>query len=507
MGIASAELSGRLGLEHTVVDSEALANSIRRFREQGIVLPTFAQLAHPETIPSDVVSALDAVDRDAADPRNLFRVHWHNDLDRGAPARRAVPAYVVLPAALTGVEAPIIVVLGDAFPMIGAHKVLAAYSCLAPRVITGQFDPTRHRAIWPSTGNYARGGVAISRIMGCRGVAVLPAGMSTERFEWLDRWVTDPADIIRTPGSESNVKEIYDACNDLARDPANFVLNQFCEFGNYLGHLRVTGPAFARVFDDVASTHPGLSLRAFVSATGSAGTLGAGDHLKAVYAARLVAVEALECPTMLENGFGEHNIQGIGDKHIPLIHNVMNTDLVVAVSDEATDELDVVFNTPAGLGYLAERKAVPSDVLTALAHFGLSSIANTVAAIKTAKLLNLGPDDAIITVATDGAALYPSERAKTIAGRYGGEFGALEAAEAFAQHVAAADTDHLLELSESDRRRIFNLGYFTWVEQQGLPFELFEARRHQSFWTDLHPLVEEWDALIDEFNAKVASRP
>jgi len=223
MGNASAELSGRLGLEHTVVDPGALANSIRRFREQGIVLPTFAQLAHPETIPADVMSALAAVDRDAADARNLFRVHWHNDPDRGVPDRRAIPAYVVLPKALTGVDAPIIVVLGDAFPMIGAHKVLAAYSCLAPRVITGQFDPTRHRAIWPSTGNYARGGVAISRIMGCRGVAVLPAGMSTERFEWLDRWVTEPDDVIRTPGSESNVKEIYDACNDLARDPTNFV--------------------------------------------------------------------------------------------------------------------------------------------------------------------------------------------------------------------------------------------------------------------------------------------
>lgn len=505
MDDVTAELSGRLGLEHDVVDSDALASSIRRFREQRIVLPTFAQLANPEAIPGPTLAALDSVERDAADPLNLFRVHWYNDVDRGVQARRPMPAYVVLPESLTGVAAPIIVVLGDAFPMIGAHKVLAAYSCLAPRVITGQFDPTRHRAIWPSTGNYARGGVAISRIMACRGVAVLPAGMSRERFDWLDRWVTDPADVIRTPGSESNVKEIYDACNQLALDPSNFVLNQFCEFGNYLGHLCVTAPAFARVFEDVAATHPGLALRAFVSATGSAGTIGAGDHLKATYGARLVAVEALECPTMLENGFGEHNIQGIGDKHIPLIHNVMNTDVVVAVSDEATDELDVVFNTPVGLGYLADRKAVPADVLAALAHFGLSSICNLIAAIKTAKQLNLGPDDAVITVATDGAALYPSERAKTIAGRYNNDFSAIDAAEAFARHVTGADTDDLAELSERDRRRIFNLGYFTWVEQQGLPLELFEARRHQSFWTDLHPLLDEWDALIEDFNARVAS--
>ena len=163
-----------------------------------------------------------------------------------------MPDHVVLPRALTGVESPIIVAFGDRFPMIGAHKVLAAYACLAPRVVTGQFDPTRHRAIWPSTGNYARGGVAISRIMGCRGVAVLPAGMSQERFDWLDRWVADPADIIRTPGSESNVKEIYDACHDLAADPANFVLNQFCEFGNHLAHYEVTGRALERVFEAVA---------------------------------------------------------------------------------------------------------------------------------------------------------------------------------------------------------------------------------------------------------------
>ena len=129
------------------------------------------------------------VDKDAADPRNLFRVHWYNDLGGDLVD---VPDHVVLPSALTGVESPIIVVFGDRFPMITAHKVLAAYACLAPRVITGQFDPTRHRAIWPSTGNYARGGVAISRIMGCRGVAVLPAGMSQERFDWLDRWVADP---------------------------------------------------------------------------------------------------------------------------------------------------------------------------------------------------------------------------------------------------------------------------------------------------------------------------
>ena len=228
----------RLGLEREIVDGKVYEATVGRFREAGIVLPTFAQLARPDRIPAAITAALAEVDPDAPHPLNLFRVHWYNGNDRRS--RVAVPEHVVLTEAFTGVAAPIIVVFGDRFPMIGAHKVLAAYGCLAPRVTTGQFDPTRHLAVWPSTGNYCRGGVAISRIMGCRGVAVLPAGMSEERFRWLDRWVAEPADIIRTPGSESNVKEIYDRCAELDRQPENIIFNQFCEFGNYLVHYLCT---------------------------------------------------------------------------------------------------------------------------------------------------------------------------------------------------------------------------------------------------------------------------
>jgi cysteine synthase len=491
----------QLGLADEVVDATTRERAVARFREQRIVLPTFAELADPTTIDPNVT---DGVDPDAADPRNLFRVHWYNDL---AGRRTATPDHVVLPTALTGVESPIVVLFGDRFPMITAHKVLAAYACLAPRVITGQLDPTRHRAVWPSTGNYARGGVAISRIMGCRGVAVLPAGMSQERFDWLDRWVADPADVIRTPGTESNVKEIYDACHELAQDPDNFVLNQFSELGNHLAHYEVTGRAVGHAFEQAraALARPELRLAAFVSATGSAGTIAAGDRLKEEHGARIVAVEALECPTMLENGFGEHNIQGIGDKHIPLIHNVMNTDVVCAVSDRATDELDVLFNTPEGRGFLVLRREVPPEAVEALAHFGLSSICNLLAAIKTAKLLDLGPDDAVVTVATDGAAMYPSERRKTLERRFGGHFGALDAAEVHAEHLAAAGTDHIIECTEGDRTRIFNLGYYTWVEQQGTPLDVFEARRAQAFWRGLRKYLPAWDELIAEFNERVAA--
>jgi cysteine synthase len=489
-------------LADRVVDAEALANSVARFRDRGITLPTFAQLADPSSFDHGV--RVGDADPQGPDARNLWRVHWYNDL-RGN--RVDVPDHVVLPSSLTGVDSPIIVVFGDRFPMITAHKVLAAYACLAPRVVTGQFDPTRHRAIWPSTGNYARGGIAISRIMASRGVAILPEGMSQERFDWLNRWCENPeADVIKTYGTESNVKEIYDACNELAKDPGNFILNQFSEFGNHLGHYTVTGRALGHVFETVRhASGRDLRLAAFTSATGSAGTIAAGDRLKEEYGTRIVAVEALECPTLLENGFGEHNIQGIGDKHIPLIHNVMNTDVVCAISDAATDQLDVMFNTPEGTAYLAQAKGVPAETIEALAHFGFSSTCNLLAAIKTAKLLDLGVDDAIITVATDGGAMYPSERAKTITNRYRGEYSHTDAAEAFGQHLGHISTEHMIDCTEADRRRIFNLGYYTWVEQQGTPFELFEQRRSQEFWRGLRPYVGAWDDMITEFNDRVAT--
>ncbi|HEX2704497.1 MAG TPA: hypothetical protein VHM65_01970, partial [Candidatus Lustribacter sp.] len=227
--------------------------------------------------------------------------------------------------------------------------------------------------------------------------------------------------------------------------------------------------------------------------------------LKDRYGTKIVAVEALECPTLLENGFGEHNIQGIGDKHLPLIHNIMNHDLVAAISDQATDQLAVLFTSEVGKRYLVG-KGVPQGVVDQLVDFGLSSICNVLAGISAAKVLGLGETDVIVTVATDGSQMYPSEIAKVTERDFGGELTELDAAEVWGKHLANVPTSATRELTEKDRNRIFNLGYYTWVEQQGTPFELFQRRRSQDFWTGLRPFLGRWDAMIEDFNAKVAAR-
>lgn len=487
-----------LGLEREIVDQAVYEKSVEHLKARGVRLPRISEIANPpqhlKAIAKDIVD----VDPDAPDPHNLFRVHWHNSADR--KDLLDVPEYMVLPSELTGVDAKIVLALGKRFPMIDAHKVLAAYGCLVPRLMSGKFDPETQRAVWPSTGNYCRGGVAISRILGCRSVAVLPEGMSAERFNWLERWVIDPGDIVRTHGTESNVKEIYDACHELSQDPDNVILNQFSEFGNYVIHRAVSGPAIERVFNDVNKSGK-LRARAFVSASGSAGTLAAGDHLKEQLGTDICVVEALECPTLLYNGYGEHNIQGIGDKHVPLIHNVMNTDFVIGVSDAATDGLNVVYNTTAGRSYLASRQGLGQEQIAALGNLGLSAIANVLGAIKYAKYMKLGSDDVVLTVATDGAEMYQTELSHAEKKYFSEGFDEIKAAEAFGQYLLGATTDNMLELDRYGRERIFNLGYYTWVEQQGIDLKDFDARRKQSHWDDMMELVPAWDAMIDNFNA------
>src|SRR5262245_15868334 len=494
-----------LSLVPEIADKKVRQRAGKRLRELNIVLPTLTELAEPGRIADLQQAALSGVDPDEPVGANLCRVHWFHDEARTGLAD--VPGYLVLPEEFTGVKAKIVVALGDRFPMIGAHKVLAAYGCLVPRLVSGRFDPTSDKAIWPSTGNYCRGGVAISRTLGCRGVAVLPAGMSKERFDWLERWVSDPSDIIRTPGTESNVKEIYDKCAEISRDPSNVIVNQFSEFGNHLVHYHCTGRALDSVFGELRREDPGLRFAAFVAATGSSGTLGAGDYLKSRHGTKIAAVESIECPTMLYNGYGEHNIQGIGDKHIPLIHNVMNTDVVVGISDQSSDALNLLCNDSVGRDYLARRRQIDPGLVKALDHFGLSSHANVIAAIKIAKHFELGRSDAVITVATDSAALYDSARAAYLGRRYSAGFDEVHAGEIFGHHLQGITDDHLIELTHVDRQRVFNLGYYTWVEQQGVSVEDFDRRRHAAFWTELQASIPGWDKLITDFNEDTGARP
>jgi cysteine synthase len=484
-----------------VVDADVRRIAVERARSRGIALPTFAQLAGSAPMPQGILERLQSTDPDAADPLNLWRINWFNADDRRG--RQDVPAHVVLPRSLTGVEAPIVVLLGSRFPMIGAHKVLPAYAGLVTYLVSGRFDPQRHRAIWPSTGNYCRGGLAVSRILGCDGVAVLPEGMSRERFDWLERWASDPSHIIRTVGTESNVKEIYDKCHELAQSDDNVILNQFSAFPNYMAHYSCTGAACERVFEDLRRRNGHSRLAAFVSATGSAGTIAAGDKLKQSHGTRIAAVEALECPTLLEGGYGEHNIQGIGDKHVPLIHNVLNLDFVIGVSDRSTDRLNVLFNTREGRHLLAHRLGLKSEALSFLDDVGISGIANIIAAIKLAKYMGYGSDDVIMTIATDSAGLYASEMEATERDEFAGGFSEADVEHLMMSCLHESEADSLVETTARERRRIFNLGYYTWVEQQGIALSDFDARREQAFWRAAADAASAWDQLITEFNAEV----
>ena len=466
------------------------------FKKKGVILPTVSELCNPHSINEDVKIKLNTVDKDAMDPLNLFRVHWFNNRDYSNFSK--VPEHIVLPSEFTGVEAKIIVNIGRLFPLITAHKVLAAYGCLLPRILNGTFDYENHKAVWPSTGNYCRGGVAISRILGLKSVAILPEGMSKERFAWLEKWVEDKNDIIKTTGTESNVKEIYDACNELAKDPNNEIINQFSEYYNYAIHRAVTGPSLERSFKKVKGDS-NLKARFYVSASGSSGTLAAGDYLKERLLSKIAVVEATECPTLLYGGYGEHNIQGIGDKHVPLIHNVMNTDFVVGISDQATNYLNLIFNTEIGQKYLIEKKGLEDNLVKRFPEFGFSSIANILASIKLAKYMNLSSDDAILTVATDGADLYSTELEK-IKKDFVGSYDTTACAELYGQYFQGTTTDHMLELSQRDKERIFNLGYYTWVEQQGIDLSHFEARRNQAFWDQHLQNMLDLDEEIDRFN-------
>ncbi len=475
---------------------ERRARAARRARERGILLPTFAQMADPGRIPNDIKAELQRLGLWEIHPRNLFRITWHNEPKPHGGLFGPVN-YLEFPPELTGVPARIVALVGKWFPT-GAHKVGAAYGVLVPYLVTGQFDPTVQKAAWPSTGNYCRGGAFDSRLLAVHSIAILPEGMSQERFEWL-QGVAD--EVIKTPGSEANVKEIFDKCKELQASGQDIMIfNQFEEFGNYLWHYAITGRAMEEVLTRVMG--PDDAFRGVALTTGSAGTIASGDYLKQRFPhAKIAAGEALQVPTLMENGFGEHRIEGIGDKHVPWIHNVRNTDLVIDVDDNAVVSLARLFNEPAGRAYLVQQ-GVPEALVGQLDLLGFSGIANLVMSIKFAKYYELGPHDVVVTVLTDSMELYQS-RLREMHAAYGA-YTAVDAARDFGRYLLAADVDHVLELRYTDRRRIHNLKYFTWVEQQGKDADELRAQWYDpTYWTRIQELLPQIDALIEEFNALV----
>ena len=479
------------------INEKQLQKTVKRCQERGILLPTFAQMKNPELIPTEIRKDLKNIGLWDVHPRNLFRITWKNQPTETGGDFGDVN-YLEIPSEITGVKARIIALVGKWFPT-GAHKVGASYGCLAPRLITGQFDPTSQKAVWPSTGNYCRGGAYDSALLGCESIAILPEEMSQERFEWLSKIA---GEVIPTPGCESNVKEIFDKCWELrnTRGDDIVIFNQFDELGNHLWHYDVTGNAMLEVLKTNMGENDNFA--GVVLSSGSAGTLGSGDFLKEKFPHMKVgAAEALQCPTLLNNGFGGHRIEGIGDKHIPWIHNARTTDMVIAVDDEVTMRMLRLLNEPEGHDYLA-KQGVSSELINKLELLGISGIGNLIGAIKMAKYYELTENDIVMTVFTDSMELYGSrlKELETERGKY-----SHDNAVADYEMANCINIDNMLELDYYAKKRIHNLKYYTWIEQQEKELSELNAQwyDHKNYWGTIHKMVPQIDALIEEFNKKI----
>ncbi|MBD3224213.1 MAG: pyridoxal-phosphate dependent enzyme [Caldithrix sp.] len=475
---------------------QVLQNTIRRCREKHIIIPTYKQMRDPLSIPDKIKDKLRTIGLWELNSLNLFRITWKNEPKELGGGFGGVN-YLELPPELTGVEARIIMLLGKFFPT-GSHKVGATFGPLVEKLVSGRFDPTRQKALWPSTGNYCRGGAYDSYLLGCDSIAVLPEEMSSERFEWLRKV---GAEIFATPGCESNVKEIYDKVKELEAERGDEIvnLNQFSEIGNAVWHYAVTGPAMEEVFEHEKGANDRFA--AVFLTQGSTGTLGSAEYLRERFPLfKVGAGEALQCPTLLLNGFGGHRIEGIGDKHVPWIHNLHNTDMVAAIDDRPNMRLMRLFNEPAGQQYLQD-KGVQPEIVEQLPLLGISSIANLMGAIKMAKYYEMDRNDVIFTVSTDSMELYQS-RMQQERHNYG-SFSEMDAAVSFEADLRGLSLDHMLELGYYERKRIHNLKYFTWVEQQGKTLEELNAQWYdRDYWQKQFARVDEWDAKIEAFNAR-----
>ncbi len=479
------------------VNQTQLERTAARVRERGIRIPTFQQMRNPSLIPQDIKDDLQQVGLWDLHPANLFRITWKNEpVPHGGGFGKV--NCLELPSEFTGVPARIFALVGKWLPT-GSHKVGATFGCLTPRLVTGQFDPTFHKAAWPSTGNYCRGGAYVAALLACESIAILPEGMSRERFEWLSKVA---GEVIATPGTESNVWEIFQKCKELEATRDNvMIFDQFSELGNGLWHYAVTGPAMEEALNEALDQEQRVA--GMVVTSGSAGTTAAADYLKDRFPHIKVAVaEALQCPTLLWNGYGDHRIEGIGDKHIPWIHNLRNTDMVMGIDDELPMRLLRLTGEPAGHAFLRSR-GIPEDLLDQLPLMGISSAANLISAVKMARFYELSERDAVITVFTDSQELYKSRLEELRAQR--GAYSERQAELDLERCLHALSIDYVQELGYWERRRIHNLKYFTWVEQMGKSAEELSAQWYEwpEWWNRSRQQLGEIDELIEAFNRRV----
>ncbi len=480
-----------------IVSEDILKKAVERARERNIIIPTYEEMRDPEKIPQKIKEELKNIGLWDTHPRNLFRITWKNEPKRFGGGFNGVN-FIEFPKELTGVKARIVMLIGKWFPT-GSHKVGATFGPLVSLLVTGKFDPTKHKALWPSTGNYCRGGVYDSNLLGCKSIAVLPEGMSKERFEWLKSM---GAEIYPTPGSESNVKEVFDKSEELKKlyPDEVVVLNQFDDFGNPIWHYAVTGPAMEEVFYKIKRENDKLS--GLFLTQGSAGTLGSGNYLREKFPnIKIAAGEALQCPTLLLNGYGVHRIEGIGDKHVPWVMDVRNLDIVVDIDDEDCIRVLRLFNEEKGKELLKNLK-IPEEFLENLNLLGISSIANLIGSIKIAKYYEFKENDIIITVATDSMELYGSRIIELREER--GDYNIKQAEIDYKEVLIDQTTNWMLELNYYDKRRIHNLKYFTWVEQRGKSVEELEEQwNNENYFKEKLNSYKFWDEKIREFNERV----
>lgn len=410
-----------------LVDKERRKNGIERAKSRHILIPTFRQMKNPDKeTPAKVKEGLKETGLWDVNPLNLFRITWKNEPKTSGGLYGGVN-FIEFPSSLTGVKARIFALVGKWFPT-GAHKVGASFGCLVPRLVTGQFDPTHDWAVWPSTGNYCRGGAYNSQLLGCRSIAILPEGMSKERFDWLR---TVAGEIIATPGTESNVKEIYDKVHELRSTRDDVVIfNQFEEFGNYLWHYEVTGGALEEVAK--GCMRPGDRVAAAVY-----DRLRRDDRQRRLSETDLARHEdrrqrSAAMPHLAAQRLGAHRIEGIGDKHVPWVHNVRNTDMVTAIDDNDCMALIRLFNEPAGREFL-RRAGVPAALTEQLDLLGISGVANLLSAIKAAKYYEMDEHDVVFTILTDSMEMYGS-RLQELEAEFGA-YGAVNAEVDFASRL------------------------------------------------------------------------